>query len=209
MQAFSGHGHSKSAQSGSAFLGLLGIYLGYAYWAERTQPIGASALHEKAESLEVTDTHLHDEEPLWRSILILVSGIVLIVAGGRWLVEGAVDLARLIGMSEAVIGLTVIAIGTSLPELVTSAIAAARRECDLCVGNVIGSNIFNITAIIGAAALFAPLPVPGEMLTRDLWVMIGASASLVPFVLFCRPLGRLAGAAFLALYLVYIWYAFF
>jgi len=80
---------------GIAFITLLIGYLVYAYWAERTQPVGASALHEKAQALEISDTHLHDVQPLWRSILVLIVGIVLIVLGGRWLVEGAVDLARL------------------------------------------------------------------------------------------------------------------
>ena len=106
------------------------------------------------------------------------------------------------------IGLTVVAVGTSLPELATSVVAAARQEADIAVGNVIGSNIFNITAIIGAASFFAPLEVPAEILSRDLWVMIGASALLIPFVLMCRPMGRIPGAIFLALYIGYIYIAF-
>ena len=134
---------------GSAFLIVLMAYLAYAYRAEQTQPVGATALHEKAESLEISDTHLHDVQPLWRSILVLVVGIVLIVMGGRWLVEGAIDLARLVGMSEAVIGLTVIAIGTSLPELVTSVIAAYKGASAVALGNVLGSNIFNLLLIGG------------------------------------------------------------
>ncbi|WP_422343311.1 calcium/sodium antiporter [Parasphingorhabdus sp.] len=191
---------------GLAFLGLLGIYLGYAYWAERTQPVGASALHEKAESLEVTDTHLHDEEPLWRSILILVGGIVLIVAGGRWLVEGAVDLARLIGMSEAVIGLTVIAIGTSLPELVTSVIAAYKGASAVALGNVLGSNIFNLLLIGGVTAVIAPGTIPGEITNYGLPLLIATSVLLMIFAATGRRITRWEGAVLLIIYIVQLVY---
>ncbi|MCH8168885.1 MAG: sodium:calcium antiporter, partial [Proteobacteria bacterium] len=85
--------------------------------------------------------------------------------------------------------------------------AALRRQADVAIGNVIGSNIFNITAVIGAAALAAPLAVPVEIASRDLWVMIGASLVLTPFVLGCRRIGRPVGAVFLLLYGVYIYYA--
>lgn len=191
---------------GLAFLGLLGIYLGYAYWAERTQPVGASALHEKAESLEVTDTHLHDKEPLWRSILILVGGIVLIVAGGRWLVEGAVDLARLIGMSEAVIGLTVIAIGTSLPELVTSVIAAYKGASAVALGNVLGSNIFNLLLIGGVTAVIAPGTIPGEITNYGLPLLIATSVLLMIFAATGRRITRREGAVLLIIYIVQLVY---
>lgn len=191
---------------GLAFLGLLGIYLGYAYWAERTQPVGASALHEKAESLEVTDTHLHDKEPLWRSILILVGGIVLIVAGGRWLVEGAVDLARLIGMSEAVIGLTVIAIGTSLPELVTSVIAAYKGASAVALGNVLGSNIFNLLLIGGVTAVIAPGTIPGEITNYGLPLLIATSVLLMIFAATGRRITRWEGAVLLIIYIVQLVY---
>jgi len=85
--------------------------------------------------------------------------------------------------------------------------AALRRHADVAIGNVIGSNIFNITAVIGAAALAAPLAVPEEIASRDLWVMIGASILLTAFVLGCRTIGRRAGGAFLLLYGIYIYYA--
>ena len=127
--------------------------------------------------------------------------------GAHLLVEGARAIARDVGISEAVIGLAVVAIGTSLPELATTVMAALRRHADVAIGNVIGSNIFNITVVIGAAALAAPLAVPEEIASRDLWVMIGASLLLTPFVLGCRRIGRPAGGAFLLLYGIYIYYA--
>ncbi len=191
---------------GAAFLVLLVAYLGYAYWAERTQPVGASALHEKAEALEVTDTHLHDEQPLWRAILVLLGGIVLIVAGGRWLVEGAVDLARLLGMSEAVIGLTVIAIGTSLPELVTSVIAAYKGASAVALGNVLGSNIFNLLLIGGVTAVIAPGTIPVEISGYGLPLLIAASAILLIFAITGRRISRWEGAILLTMYVAQLIY---
>ncbi len=191
---------------GVGFLAFLCAYLGYAYWAERTQPVGASALHEKAESLEVTDTHLHDKEPLWRSILILVGGIVLIVLGGRWLVEGAVDLARLVGMSEAVIGLTVIAIGTSLPELVTSVIAAYKGASAVALGNVLGSNIFNLLLIGGVTAVIAPGTIPGEITNYGLPLLIATSVLLMIFAATGRRISRVEGGILLVIYVVQLVY---
>ncbi len=191
---------------GAAFLILLCAYLGYAYWAEKTQPVGASALHEKAEALEVTDTHLHDEGPLWRSILVLIGGIVLIVAGGRWLVEGAVDLARLVGMSEAVIGLTVIAIGTSLPELVTSVIAAYKGASAVALGNVLGSNIFNLLLIGGVTAVIAPGTIPGEITNYGLPLLIATSVLLMIFAATGRRITRREGAVLLIIYIAQLVY---
>ena len=191
---------------GSAFLVILLAYLGYAYRAEQTQPAGASALHEKAESLEVSDTHLHDAQPLWRSILVLFFGIILIVLGGRWLVEGAVDLARLVGMSEAVIGLTVIAIGTSLPELVTSVIAAYKGASAVALGNVLGSNIFNLLLIGGVTALIAPGTIPGEITNFGLPVLIAASVLLLVFAATGRRISRMEGGILLVIYLALLVY---
>ena len=191
---------------GSAFLILLLGYLGYAYWAERTQPVGATAVHEKAESLEVTDTHLHDEQPLWRSLLVLLAGIIMIVLGGRWLVEGAVDLARLIGMSEAVIGLTVIAIGTSLPELVTSVIAAYKGASAVALGNVLGSNLFNLLLIGGVTAVIAPGTIPAEIANYGLPLLIVASVLLMIFAITGRRISRWEGTLLLIIYFAQLIY---
>ena len=191
---------------GSAFLIVLLAYLAYAYRAEQTQPAGATALHEKAEALEVSDTHLHDVQPLWRSILLLALGIVLIVMGGRWLVEGAIDLARLVGMSEAVIGLTVIAIGTSLPELVTSVIAAYKGASAVALGNVLGSNIFNLLLIGGVTAVIAPGTIPGEITNFGLPVLIAASVMLLIFAATGRKITRWEGGVLLIVYLILLVY---
>ena len=162
-------------------------------------------------ALEAELAELEDVDPAmagWKIALLILAGLVGLPLGANLLIDGARGIALSIGVSEAVIGLTLVAIGTSLPELATTIMAALRRQTDVAIGNVLGSNIFNITAIIGTAALFAPLEVPGEILTRDLWAMIFSSALLVPLVLLCKPLGRPAGTAFLVLYVGYIWYAF-
>jgi cation:H+ antiporter len=139
--------------------------------------------------------------------LLIGAGILGLPLGAHLLVEGARALAAAQGISEAAIGLTVVAIGTSLPELATSVMAAMRRHAGVAIGNVIGSNIFNLTAIAGTAALVHPLEVPPEILSRDLWCMIAASLLLVPFVLLQHRIGRRAGAAFLALYGIYGYFA--
>lgn len=164
---------------------------------------------EDADAAELAD--LEDADPNmapWKIGALLLAGIVGLPLGADFLVSGARGIATSIGISETVIGLTLVAIGTSLPELATTIVAAMRRQADVAIGNVIGSNIFNITAIIGAAAMVSPLAVPVEILTRDIWVMIAASAVLVPFVLFCKPIGRIAGICFLATYTFYLYVAF-
>ncbi len=143
----------------------------------------------------------------WKVLLLIAVGIVGLPIGAQFLIDGARAIALDFGISEAAIGLTVVAVGTSLPELATTVMAALRRHADVAIGNVIGSNIFNITAVIGAAALAAPLAVPEEIASRDLWVMIGASIVLTAFVLMCRRIGRREGGVFLLLYGVYIYYA--
>ena len=144
----------------------------------------------------------------WKVAFLLIGGMIGLPVGADLLIDGASGIALTMGVSEAVIGVTLVAIGTSLPELATTVMAAFRRQADVAIGNVLGSNIFNITAIIGTAGLFAPLPIPPELLARDLWIMIAASALLMPFVLFCKPIGRITGFLFLAAYVGYLVVAF-
>ncbi|MEM7210923.1 MAG: calcium/sodium antiporter [Pseudomonadota bacterium] len=154
---------------------------------------------------------LEDADPEmapWKITLLILAGVIGLPLGADFLVSGARGIALSIGISETVIGLTLVAIGTSLPELATTVVAAMRRQADVAIGNVIGSNIFNVTAIAGAAAIVTPLEVPYEILTRDIWVMIAASALLLPFVLRCKPIGRLTGVCFLAAYAIYLYIAF-
>ncbi|TXB70114.1 calcium/sodium antiporter [Paracoccus aurantiacus] len=156
----------------------------------------------------VSDTpELHDDHAAPASIAIwLAIGLVALPIGAKILVTGASDIARGFGISDAVIGLTLVAIGTSLPELAASVASALRGRADMALGNVIGSNLFNILAIMGVTAFFGPLDVPVEMLRFDLWFMLATTLLLGPFLLRHIAIGRIAGAALLAVYMAYtVW----
>lgn len=161
----------------------------------------SGARDEKPEPIEGADPGAR-----WRKILLwLAVGLIALPAGAHLLVAGASDIARLLGISETVIGLTLVAIGTSLPELAASVAAALRGRADLALGNVVGSNIFNILAILGITSVVAPLPAPPQMLHLDLWVMLGSSLLLGPFLFRGWPMTRLVGFGLLALYAIYLW----
>ncbi len=138
----------------------------------------------------------------------VVGGLALLVLGSRWLVEGASSVARSFGVSEAVVGLTVVAAGTSLPEAVTSIVAAARGQRDIAVGNVLGSNLFNLLAILGCSALLAPgtLSVPPEMLAFDLPVMTAVAVACLPVFFTGHEIARWEGGLFLGCYVAYVTY---
>ncbi len=137
-------------------------------------------------------------------ILIAIVGLGLVVAGGYFLVNGAVALARLWGISETVIGLTIVAVGTSLPELVTSIMAAIRKQTDVAFGNIIGSNIYNTLGIAGTTALISPSVVPREIVTSDNLVMIVASLVVIALAYTGRKIARWEGLLLLAGYIGYL-----
>lgn len=138
------------------------------------------------------------------SVLWVIGGLVALMLGARFLVDGAVSIARGYGISEAFIGLTIVAVGTSLPELATSLIAAIRRQSEIAIGNIVGSNIFNILGILGVTALITPIPVASRFLTFDLPVMIAVSLALT-YLLLTRPvIGRAVGLVMLTGYVAYI-----
>ncbi len=141
------------------------------------------------------------------SALTVLGGLVALMLGARFLVDGAVSIARGYGISEAFIGLTIVAVGTSLPELATSLIAALRRQSEIAIGNIVGSNIFNILGILGATAVIAPIPVSARFLAFDLPVMIAVSLLLAGLLLMLPVIGRGAGAMMLAGYGAYVWLA--
>ncbi|GGC12589.1 sodium:calcium antiporter [Marivita lacus] len=142
--------------------------------------------------------------PWWKIVLYLALGLIGLPIGADMLVDSSVELATMFGVSDTVIGLTLVALGTSLPELATTVMAALRRQADVALGNVIGSNMFNLLAIIGIASLIAPIPVDPEFLRFDLWVMLGASLLIFPLVFMGRDLTRIWGVVLSALYLGYI-----
>jgi cation:H+ antiporter len=138
--------------------------------------------------------------PLGRSLGQFAVGLALTVFGARMLVSGAIDAAASLGVSEAVIGLTIVAVGTSLPELVTSVVAARRGASDVALGNILGSNIFNMLGILGATALARTIPVPEAILDFDVWVMAAATVALVLVAVTGWRITRGEGVALLAAY---------
>ncbi|EYD72059.1 calcium/sodium antiporter [Limimaricola hongkongensis] len=139
----------------------------------------------------------------WKVAAYLLAGVIGLPVGADLLVTGAVSIAETFGVSDTAIGLTLVAIGTSLPELATTVMAAIRREADVAMGNVIGSNMFNLLGILGVASLVGPIPVGADFLGFDLWVMLAASLLLVPFVYWGRDVTRGWGVALTALYVGY------
>jgi cation:H+ antiporter len=189
-----------SRGAGLAFLGLLAAYTIYTYRAERRTHDAAARVHEA----EAEDAMPGRELPLWAGLLLAVGGIAAVVFGADLLVGAAIEIARAAGLSEAVIGLTLVAVGTSLPELVTSAMAAVRRHADVAFGNILGSNIFNILGVVGLTAAVSPLSVPPEIAAFDVWIMIAAALLLVLFAATGWRVERWEGGAFLAAYAGYL-----
>ena len=148
--------------------------------------------------------------PMWQSWMMIIAGILGLVFGGQWVVDSAVAIAKMLGVSEKLIGLTIVAIGTSLPELVTSAMAAYRQKTDIAVGNVVGSNIMNILFILALTAVVSPLSFSND-LQVDLWMVIGVTVLLflALFVGKRRLLERWQGVTFITVYLMYIVYSLF
>lgn len=185
---------------GIALLAALSFVLGTQFMAARAHRNACNGPATDEEEVEGADPEL----PRWRIALFLGLGIVGLPLGADLLVEGASDIARSFGMSDAAIGLTLVAIGTSLPELATTVVAAYRRQADVAIGNVIGSNMFNLLAIMGITALVAPIDVSREFFHLDFWIMLMASLLLAPFVFFRWKMTRVWGASFTILYVVYI-----
>lgn len=158
------------------------------------------ASREPPDDLEGAD----DAMPGWQVGLFLVLGLIGLPLGADLLVDGASDIAREFGVSETVIGLTLVAIGTSLPELATTLTAALRGRADVALGNVIGSNLFNLTAIMGIAVLVGPVPVEATFMQLDFWIMLAATALLAPIVFLRLDITRWMGAGLLGLYVLYL-----
>ena len=141
---------------------------------------------------------------LLTSAVFVIIGIIGLGVGGNLIVDNAVKLATVFNVSETVIGLTIVAIGTSLPELATVLVAAWRGQPDVAIGNVLGSNVFNIFAVMGAAALTGPVMIESKLFVFDMWVMLAATVALLVFVLTRAPIGKKTGIIFLIAYALYI-----
>lgn len=169
------------------------LYLGYLYWLTKH----GVPLEDMPE--------VDKKEPLWKMLLMIVVGIVMIVWGSDISVDAATELAKMFGMSERLIGLTIVAFGTSLPELVTSVTAAIKGKADLAVGNIVGSNIFNILFVVGTTALITPVVYSSDFMVDSL-VASGTMVLLLICVVRKKELGRTAGIVMLAAYAGYFVY---
>ncbi len=172
-------------------------------------------MKSRSERKDVTDEYESEfgqsESELRRSsvptdIIVIIGGMLLLVIGSRFLVTGAVNIAEFLGVSELIIGLTIISIGTSLPEVVTSVLASIRKERDIAVGNAIGSNMFNIMAVFGLTGLVAPngITIPLNALRLDMPIMIVVAIACLPIFFSGHKIARWEGALFFGYYLVYI-----
>ena len=177
---------------GGVLIVALAVYLYVAYRSDSSTDSAAQ---------DATDTGVPGS--IWLAAVLAIGGIAVTILGARLTVDAAVTLALLWGMSETVVGLTVVAVGTSLPELVTSVMAALRKQSGIAFGNVIGSNIYNILGILGVTALIRPIPIPPQIATLDVWAMLVATAALMLIVVIWRRIGRLSGLGFLAAYAAY------
>lgn len=182
---------------------LIAVFSIYMYWAIRK-----ALRHKRSRMVKELE---HDIEqikmPLGKAVFWLITGLILLLASSKMLVWGAVEIAHLFGVSDLIIGLTVVAVGTSLPELASSVMAARKGEHDIALGNIIGSNLFNTLVVVGIAGLIRPMAVQPEILYRDMAVMIGLTLSLFLFGYRFRQktgsINRYEGAILLAAYLGY------
>lgn len=186
--------------AGGIFLAFLVAYIAFAYLSERKEP-------------SAPETERHEEEAaalpagpkaLWLDGVFIVGGLAALMVGARFLVTGAIDIASNLGVSETIIGLTVVAVGTSLPELFTSVMAALRGKSEIALGNVVGSNIYNLLGILGATALVQPIAVPAEIVAFDNWVMVGATAAMILFARTQRRVDRWEGLLLMGAYVAYV-----
>jgi len=186
---------------GLVLLGFLAVVLGDQFREALAHRRNGQAVVDE-EELEGVDP----EMPWWKIGLYTLLGLAGLPLGADLLVDAATGIARDFGVSETVIGLTLVAIGTSLPELATTVMAAIRKQADVALGNVIGSNMFNLLAIMGIASFFGTIPVDDQFLRLDLWVMLGASLLLGPFVfLSSLDLTKRWGILFCGLYAGYLY----
>lgn len=171
--------------------------------------VAARVKREGADREENGATRSTSREPsIGRSSALTITGLILAILGGRWFVTGAAGVATSFGLSESVIGLTIVAAGTSLPELATSVVAAIRGQRDIAVGNVIGSNIFNLLGILGIAGMVAPggLRIPTAIVAFDIPVMLAAAIACLPVVFTGHEIRRWEGGLLLGAYVSYVTY---
>ncbi len=201
---------------GAVLFSLIVIYIVFTIWQSRrsnrhddksADDVAAAIALGASEESEAKAA----QPKLWVQCVLIVGGLVLLVAGARAVVHSAAEIARVLGVSELVIGLTIIAAGTSLPEVAASLVAAIRGERDIAVGNVVGSNIFNVLAILGAAAIAAPdgVPISSAVLRFDFPVMTAVAVACLPIFFTGYSISRWEGFLFLGYYIAYLTFVIF
>lgn len=184
---------------GIAMLVILLGYIAFTLWHDNKTDASATNMDlEKAKQTEFVRLHTLSISG------IILTGLVVLVVGADILVTGATRIAVAAGVPDEVIGLTVFAFGTSLPELAASIVAAYRGHSDVCVGNILGSNAFNLLGIAGITALFVPLPFSEKIISFDLWILLGSTAILLPFLLSGQKVYRLIGLLFFTGYICFV-----
>ncbi len=180
------------------------IYSVLSYLSERGAP--AASRTDTAGELASEEAAEHGGVPgrLQTAVPVFLGGCIAVVIGADLLVDGAVEIARIFSVPEAVVGLSLLAIGTSLPELAISIIAACRGHSDVALGNVVGSNITNILVVLGATAMVSPIPVADQIAYFDVWVMLGATIVLLPVLVSGWQLSRVEASLFVTAFVVYI-----
>ena len=186
---------------GVGLVALLVVYILFLIWIERRVPRRV----EVPDAPGAPSRRRGPRAGIVDALLILI-GLALLVQGSRMLVDSAVEIARMLGMSELVIGLTIVAAGTSMPELATSVVASARKEQDIAVGNIVGSNIFNLLMVLGGAAAIVEggIPVPAAAYTFDMPVMIAVAIACLPVFFAGLKISRWEGGVFVLYYVAYI-----
>ena len=192
---------------GLLLVAILLAYIFHCYRQERAvEPESVhNAPYDRSLAMEMSDSGLHSKPIGWgRPIMLTLVGLVVLIGGGRLLVSGAIDLATLAGLSETLIGLTIVAVGTSLPELVTSVIAARKGEAEVAFGNVVGSNIYNILGIGGATMLMAPGQIPTDLIPLDIGLMTASAIAILLLIGWRGGVGRIYGLTLIVSYCVYL-----
>lgn len=198
---------------GVVLYGRMGMLLGFAFIASLLAYVVFVYLQEKRAPDEAALVAEHRAEDARKgpgsmalSLAMAVGGIAITIFGAGYLVDGSIALAKDLGISDTIIGLTIVAVGTSMPELVTSVMAALRKHADVAYGNIVGSNIFNVLFILGATSIIQPIEMPRQIATFDIWVMLAATGLLVYFARTGAKLQRWEGWVFMACYAAYTGY---
>jgi len=184
--------------TGMIFLLILISYVVFSYYED-----------QKNSKKNKNETEVKSKLSLFKSILYSVFGISILIFGGWLLVTSSIKIAQNYGISEAVIGLTILAVGTAIPELTTTIIASIKKHNDLVIGNILGSNIFNILGILGITLLFDSIPVTNEMMKKGIWEMIAATLFFILILKFLKKINKIIASVMLLFYATYLVYLFY